>query len=105
MSLLDDFMLSHNDECDTTMGVSVMVCDGQTFNVVANLSTKTIDGDTGGLEPSIQNMVTAQPSDVTEPRRLINKRCTVDGASYRVHGVDVGTIAIHFSLIDPNESR
>ena len=82
-----------------------MVCDGQTFNVVANLSTKTIDGDTGGLEPSIQNMVTAQPSDVTEPRRLINKRCTVDGASYRVHGVDVGTIAIHFSLIDPNESR
>ena len=105
MSLLDDFMLSHNDECDTTMGVSVMVCDGQTFNVVANLSTKTIDGDTGGLEPSIQNMVTAQPSDVTEPRRLINKRCTVDGTSYRVHGVDVGTIAIHFSLIDPNESR
>lgn len=87
------------------MGVSVMVCDGQTFNVVANLSTKTIDGDTGGLEPSIQNMVTAQPSDVTEPRRLINKRCTVDGISYRVHGVDVGTIAIHFSLIDPNESR
>jgi hypothetical protein len=105
MSLLDSFMLSHNDECDTTMGVSVMVCDGQTFNVVANLSTKTIDGDTGGLEPSIQNMVTAQPSDVTEPRRLINKRCTVDGISYRVHGVDVGTIAIHFSLIDPNESR
>ena len=105
MSLLDDFMLSHNDECDTTMGVSVMVCDGQTFNVVANLSTKTIDGDTGGLEPSIQNMVTAQPSDVTEPRRLINKRCTVDGVACRVHGVDVGTIAIHFSLIDPNESR
>jgi len=105
MSLLDDFMLSHNDECDTTMGASVMVCNGQTFNVVANLSTKTQDGDTGGLEPSVQNIVTAQPADVTTPRTLINKRCTIDGVSYRVHGVDIGTVAVHFTLIDPNESR
>lgn len=105
MSLLDDFMLSHNDECDSTMGTSVMICNGQTFNVVANLANKTLDGDLGGMEPIVQSTVTAQPGDVTNPRGLLNKRCTIDGVLFRVHGVDVGTVAVHFSLIDPNESR
>lgn len=82
-----------------------MVCDGQTFNVVANLASKTLDGDLGGMEPIVQSTVTAQPGDVTNPRALLNKRCTIDNVSFRVHGVDVGTVAVHFSLIDPNESR
>jgi len=105
MSELDDFMNAQHDACDTTMGTSSMTCDGQTFDVVANLSTNMTDGDMGGLEPNVQAMVTAQPSDVTNPRNMKNKRCTVDGVAYRVHSVDVGTVAVHFSLIDPNESR
>lgn len=105
MSELDDFMNSHHDACDTTMGTSSMVCEGQTFDVVANLSTNMTDGDMGGLEPNVQAMVTAQPSAVTNPKNLKNKRCTIDGVAYRVHSVDVGPVAVHFSLIDPNESR
>jgi len=105
MSLVDQFMLAFNDTSDKTMGVSVMVCNGQTFDVVANLSSKSVSGDLGGIEPCIQNIVTAQPKNVTNPKSLINKRCTIDGTAYRVSTVDVGTIAIHFSLIDPNESR
>jgi hypothetical protein len=105
MSLLDDYMLSHNDECDSTMGTSVMVCAGQTFNIVVNLATRTVDGDNGGLEIPVQNIATAQPKNVNNPRALLNKRCTIDGVQYRVHGVDIGTVAIHFTLTDPNESR
>ena len=103
MSLVDDFMLSHNDECDTSMGVVSMICNGQTFDVVSNLFSKSIDGEFGGLEPQIRGTVTAQPANVTTPLLMLNKRCTVDGTAYRVSMVDVGTVAIHFTLIDPNE--
>jgi len=103
MSLLDDFMTSHHDECDTTMGVVSMVCNGQTFNVVNNLSSKSVDGEFGGLEPQVRGTVTAQPTNVTSPLSMLNKRCTVDGVSYRVSMVDAGTVAIHFTLADPNE--
>lgn len=98
-------MLANNQICDTIMGTSTMVCDGQTFEVVDNLTSKTTDGDSGGFEPNVQGIVTAQPKHVTNPRALINKRCTVNGVAYRVNTVDVGTIAIHFTLIDPNESK
>jgi hypothetical protein len=103
MSTLDDFMLSHNDECDTTMGIATMACAGQTFSVVDNLTSKSVDGEFGGLEPQVRGVVTAQPADVTSPLTLLNKRCTINGAAYRVSQVDVGTIAIHFTLADPNE--
>lgn len=103
MSLVDDFMLSHNDECDTTMGTAVMVCNGQTFNVVDNLTSKSVDGEFGGLEPQVRGVVTAQPGDVTSPLAMLNKRCTINGVAYRVSLVDQGTIGIHFTLADPNE--
>jgi len=103
MSDIDDFLLSHNDECDSTMGVVIMVCNAQTFNVVNNLSSKSVDGEFGGLEPQVRGMVTAQPADVSSPLAMVNKRCTVDGTEYRVSTVDVGTVAIHFTLVDPNE--
>jgi hypothetical protein len=103
MSLVDDFMLSHNDECDTAMGIVSMVCNGQTFNVVNNLFSKSVDGEFGGLEPQIRGTVTAQPANVITPLLMLNKRCTVDGLSYRVSSVDVGTVGINFTLTDPNE--
>jgi len=103
MSLLDDFMLSHNDESDTTMGTVSMVCNTQTFNVVNNTISKSVDGEFGGLEPQIRGTVTAQPADVTSPLLMLNKRCTVDGTEYRVSNVEVGAVAIHFTLTDPNE--
>jgi len=104
MSLVDDFLLAHNDESDSTMGTEVMICQGQTFPVVSNLTGKTIDADIG-IEPQINGTVTAQPADVTSPRTLLNKRCTVGGVAYRVIGVDAGTVAIHFTLSDPSETR
>lgn len=103
MSLVDDFMLSHNDECDTTMGTASMACNGQTFPVVDNVTSKQVDGEFGGLEPQVRGVVTAQPSDVTSPLAMLNKRCTVGGTAYRVSQVEIGTIAIHFTLADPNE--
>jgi hypothetical protein len=103
MGDLDNFMLAHNDECDTTMGVVSMACNGQTFNVVPNLTSKSVDGEFGGLEPQVRGIVTAQPSDVATPLAMLNKRCTVDSVAYRVSMVDAGTVAIHFTLADPNE--
>ena len=103
MSIVDDFLLSHNDEADTTMGVVSMVCNGQTFDVVANLASKAVDGEFGGLEPQVRGIVTAQPANVDSPLLMLNKRCTVDGTAYRISLVDVGTVAIHFTLADPNE--
>ena len=103
MSAVDDFLLALNDESDTTMGVVSMVCNGQTFDVVANLASKAVDGEFGGLEPQVRGIVTAQPANVDSPLLMLNKRCTVDGTAYRVVLVDVGTVAVHFTLADPNE--
>jgi hypothetical protein len=103
MSLVDDFLKAHDDESDATMGTSVMVCNSQTFNVVANLASKAVDGDFGGLEPRIRGIVTAQAANVTSPLAMLNKRCTVAGVSYRISLVDAGSVAVHFTLADPNE--
>lgn len=102
MSLVDEFLLSSNDEVDSTFGLSRMVCQGQTFNVVVDDTTKSYTGALGGLEGEIQGTATAQPADVTDPKLMIQKRCTIDGVAYRVFSVSVGTVAITFSLIDIN---
>jgi hypothetical protein len=105
MSELDDFMLSHNDESDTTMGTENMTCNSQTFPVVVNILAKTVDGEYGGLEPQIRGTVVAQPADITNPMALLNKRVSINSVVYRITGVDVGTIGITFTLGDPNETR
>lgn len=105
MGLIDDFILAGNDEVDTLCGTVTMTCAGQTFSVVINESRKSYDGALGGMESVVQLMATAQPSDVSSPRTLLQKRCTVDGVTYRVAEVSVGTVAIHFTLADPNEAR
>jgi hypothetical protein len=105
MSMLDSFLLSGNDVVDSTFGISVMVCAGQSFAVVANSERKSYEGALGGMESDIQASVTAQPRHVTNPKAMLQKRCTVAGVSYRVAEVDVGPIAVHFTLISDNSSK
>jgi len=105
MSLVDTFLNAGNDEVDSTFGTVSMVVDGQTFNVVFNDERKSYEGALGGLESPVQASVTAQPADVTSPKGLLQKRCTVDGTEYRIAEVQTGAVAVHFVLSDPNESR
>lgn len=105
MGLIDDFLLAGNDEVDALCGTVTMVCAGQTFSVVINDDRKSYDGALGGMETQIQLIATAQPGDVTNPRTMLQKRCTVDGVTYRVAEVSTGTVAVTFTLADPNESR
>ena len=105
MSLIDDFLNAGHAEVDATFGESVMVCEGQTFNVVLNDERKSYEGALGGLESDIQATATARPDAVTAPKTLLQKRCTVGGVTYRIAEVTTGPVAIHFTLADPNESR
>lgn len=105
MSLIDDFLLAGNDEIDTDFGVSVMVCSGQTFDVVLNDERKSFEGALGGLESNISAVATAQPRHVSNPRGMLQKRCTVDGIAYRVAEVVTGPVAIYFTLTDASDSR
>ena len=105
MSIVDSFLNIGNDEVDSTFGVSAMIVDGQTFNVVFNDERVSYDGALGGLESPVQATATAQPSDVTSPKGLLQKRCTVARTAYRIAEVTVGTVAVHFTLADPNEAR
>lgn len=105
MSEIDDFLNVDADEVDASLGTVAMVCEGQTFMVVWNDARKSYEGALGGLETDIQAAAMAQPGDVTDPQTLLQKRCTVDGSDYRVAEVAVGTVAVTFTLADPNESR
>ena len=105
MGQIDSFLLAGNDEVDSTFGTSVMTCEGQTFAVVANSERKSYEGALGGMESDIQASVTAQPRHVTNPNAMLQKRCTVAGVSYRVAEVDIGPIAVHFTLISDNASK
>jgi len=105
MGLIDDFLLAGNDEVDTLCGTVLMVCAGQTFAVVINDARKSYDGALGGMESAIQLTATAQPADVSNPRAMLQKRCTVDGVTYRVAEVSTGTVAVTFTLADPSDSR
>jgi hypothetical protein len=105
VSLIDDFLNDSHDEVDAAMGTKTMVCDGQTFAVVWDDYSSDSDGGLGGLEPEVQAMATAQPSDVTSPAALKGKRCTVGGVTFRIYAVRVGPVAIRFELCDPNESK
>jgi hypothetical protein len=105
MSLVDDFLNSGGDTVDSTFGTVTMVCGGQTFSVVYNDDRKSYAGALGGLESDIQATVMAQAADVTNPRTLLQKKCTVDGVAYRVAEVSTGAVAISFTLADASESR
>jgi hypothetical protein len=105
MGAIDDFLNGGADEFDALAGTVSMTCDGQTFAVVVNGSRKSYEGALGGLESDIQAIATAQPSDVTDPKSLMQKRCTVGGVPYRIVEVDAGTVAVHFTLADVNNSK
>jgi hypothetical protein len=105
MSVIDDFLLAGNDEVDSTFGTKIMVCNGQTFAVVWNEERKSYEGALGGLESDIQATATAQPKNVTNPKAMLQKRCTVDGTAYRVAEVTVGNVAVTFTLASTNDPR
>lgn len=102
---VDDFLKAQDDLIDSLMGTKSMVCNGQTFNVVWNDDTKSLEGEFGGLEGDIQAVATAQTADVTSPKGLLQKRCTIDGVAYRVYQVRTGTVATHFTLTDVNDGQ
>lgn len=95
---VDDFLTVSLNEIDSILGTVQMVIDGQTFNVVIDDVGNSTKGDDIGLVADFDVIACAQPGDVTNPRMLVNKRCTVDGIAYRVASVRSGTIAIHFML-------
>jgi acetoacetate decarboxylase len=105
MSLLDTFLLTGNDSVDATFGTETMVVAGQTFHVVKNEDRKSYAGAMAGLESNVQAQVMAQPADVSDPRSLLQKKCTVGGIAYRIAEVATGTVAITFTLVDASESR
>lgn len=105
MSDLDEFMLAGNDEIDVAFGTETMTCSGQSFEVVVNDRRQSYEGALGGLETDIQATATAQPRHVVKPLEMLQKRCTIDGAPYRIAEVVVGPIAIQFTLVDPSDSR
>ena len=100
MSNLDDMMNAAHDEVDAVMGVKSMVVSTQTFNVVWNNDTLSLDGIDGGLDSVVSATAVAQPADVTTPKALEGLRCTVGGTAYRIDRVIVGDVAIEFSLVD-----
>lgn len=102
---VDDFLKANDDAIDAILGTKTMVCSGQTFNVVWNDETKALEGEFGGLEGDIQAVAVAQTADVTNPKSLIQKRCTVSGESFRIYQVRTGTVATHFILSDINQAR
>lgn len=101
---VDSFFNGAADEVDTFLGKLTMTCGGQTFSVVWNDERKSYEGALGGLESDIQAQAVAQPADVTNPKSLLQKRAVIGGNSYRVAEVSVGTVAITFTLTDPNQS-
>lgn len=103
MSLLDDFLLAGADVVDTIFGTVVMVCEGQTFNVVVSDSTRSYEGALGGLASSIQLEAIAQRPDVSNHFAMLQKRCTVDGAAYRVGQISADTVTVKFTLEDANQ--
>jgi len=102
---VDTFLKAHADESDAKMGTKIMVVDGQTFDVVWNDEAKSLEGEFGGLEGEVQAVATAQTDDVSSPKTLIHKRCTIGGEPFRVFQVRTGTVATHFALSDVNQSK
>jgi hypothetical protein len=103
MSGIDSFLLNALDEVDSILGTVIMSVSNQSFKVVIDDVNKSTTGDDVGLTAEYDVIACAQPSDVTNPKSLINKRCTLDGSPYRINQVRVGTIAVHFVLTDINK--
>ena len=95
---VDDFLTVSLNEIDSILGTVQMVVDGQTFNVVIDDAGNSTKGDDIGLVADFDLIACAQTRDITTPRALVNKRCTVDGIAYRVGSVRTGTISVHFML-------
>ena len=78
-----------------------MTCSSQSFPVVIDEVVKQAQGEEMGMMADFSLRATAQPKHVTNPTSLLNKRCTVDGSTYRILRVSIGKVAITFDLQDP----
>jgi hypothetical protein len=105
MSLVDDFLNSGSVVVDPLFGTEPMICEGQTFNVVTNGYRESFEGALGGMESDVRLVAMAQPANVTSAATMLQKRCTVGGRAYRVAEVEVGTVAVTFTLTDAGDSR
>jgi len=105
MSLVDDFLNSGSAVVDPLFGTETMVAGSQSFAVVTNGARESYDGALGGLESDIRLVAVAQPASVTAAATLIQARCTVGGKPYRIAEVEVGTVAVTFTLADVADSR
>ena len=103
MGALEDFFARHNDAGDALLGVLTMDIAGQSIPIVWDASTKSKSGDLGGLDSDTMAAAVAQPKNITgNPMDLLGKKCTVDGAQYRVQQIELGRINITFTLISAN---
>lgn len=105
MSEMDDFLNADADVVDGWFGIVTMTCNGQSFDVVWAGSRKSYEGALGGLESDIQATATAQAADVTNPKSLLQKRCTISGETFRVAEVMDDGVSVVFTLADANNSK
>jgi hypothetical protein len=101
---IDSFFLSGHAMADSILGTVTMAVAGQSFQVVIDDVTKQTTGEDIGLMGEFALVAMAQAAAVTNPKALINKRCTVDGSPYRISAVRAGSVAVSFTLQDPAQS-
>jgi len=101
MGILDDFFSTHQDAQEVLLGTKTLIVSGQSIPVVWDAVTRSKSGVLGGLDNNTLASAVAQPKNVTgDPALLLGKRATCDGRSYRVNEVEIGDVAITFTLID-----
>jgi hypothetical protein len=102
MGMLDEFFATHQDAQERLLGTVTLQVAGQSIPVVWDAFTRSKSGTLGGLDNNTLATAVCQPKNVSgDPVLLLGKRATVDGRNYRVQEVEVGTVAITFTLIDP----
>ena len=100
--MLDEFFSTHQDAQEVLLGTVTMTVDGQSIPVVWDSVTKSKSGTLGGLDNNTLASAVCQPKNVTgDPKDLLGKRATVESRNYRVQEVEIGAVAITFTLIDP----
>ena len=100
--MLDDFFATHQDAQELLLGTVTLTVAGQSIPVVWDAVTRSKSGTLGGLDNDTMASAVAQPKYVTgDPALLLGKRAAVEGRNYRIQEVEIGSVSITFTLIDP----